>query len=453
MHHVAKFWPLSDVHLGRSTPPKTFTAPSLYRLAVEAFVRSFSDNPRCNGYRVAIGQLPVTVRLDVLCEMCDCPSLIEAQLHILSDPLLFSDLIRYRSSALTPLVRCVQWLQSAKESLPAELCTRYRRLVDTKPHTDDHKRLDYRCGLRIGTFLTQTGWTVEAIAILLITRHQTRLGSPDELAVLRQLLRAQTLTGKLKDASKTYQRMEKVKRWILLLPETETGRLHDLFASVWHSFALFHFESRSFRESFECGEHALSWLGERSPSRLVVDVYRLLARASVGQRLFESAEVLLEQAIARAMRDFGRTSAPYAETLEELAMFLLARSQVGESVDVYAEAQHIYMQLYGSRNLLLSLAQGDLAYGLCLQAYVTGRRDRALQHVEQAIGNYNRILPKYHRLFVQVRRLRVTIDMLKFYTNGDTTDTPTFNYREVYEPLSVEDISSIRSVQQVPKAW
>uniref|UniRef100_A0A182Q5I7 Anaphase-promoting complex subunit 5 n=1 Tax=Anopheles farauti TaxID=69004 RepID=A0A182Q5I7_9DIPT len=383
---------------------------SMCQLAVEAVVRTFSNNPRCEEMRASIGMLPLHLKLNVLGEMCDYPSLVAVQLDLLTDPLLVSDFISEFATDLTPLVQCFQWLQSVKQSLAMQLFHRYRTLLAEKSRTAGGlPRLDYRCGLRIGTFLTQTGWYVEAIGMLNLTTQQTRLGSPEELAVLRQLMCAQVLAGRLKHAQQTGQRVDKLNMSLL------HGRpLHNLRAGIMHSFSLFYFEDINFTCSYNHTVQSLAFLSERSPPRLIIDVFRQAARASLGRRFYAKAAFMLQQAMARVARVYGRTSAPYAELLEDLAIQLLARNQVTDSVNTFADAHHIYTQLYGARNLLLSTGQGNLAYGLCLQAYVTGRHDRALQHVAKAIANYRRTLPPDHRMLVQVGRLRATIALFHF---------------------------------------
>uniref|UniRef100_A0A182KAU7 Amyloid protein-binding protein 2 n=1 Tax=Anopheles christyi TaxID=43041 RepID=A0A182KAU7_9DIPT len=441
MNHVAKFWPLSDVHLARTDSGLVYNSKTLYRLSIEATTRNFSNNPRCTNYRTALEELPLGIRLDVLSEMCDYPSLVDVQWQILSDPLLISDFIKNFSSDLTPLVQCLQWLQSVKKSLPIQLFRKYKKLIDEKIRNGGLHRFDYRCGLRIGTFLTETGWLVEAIGILQLTQQHAKFATAEELAVLRQLMRAQTLAGRLINAYKTYHRMKRllsiVSQQTLMMRnmpgmENEVQRLLDLQSAVCHSFALYHFENLNFVTSYEYGMQSLSMISERSPSRLLVGVLRQHARACTANQMYAKATCMLKLALGLVAQEYGRKSALYAETLEDLAIILLACDQVSQSVDVYADAQHIYMNLFGARNLLHSLAQGDLAYGLCLQAYVTGCRDRAFDHVAKAVENYKRILPPDHRMLTQVRRLRVTMEMFKFESSElDGYDMASFHHKEI----------------------
>uniref|UniRef100_A0A182MQ27 Uncharacterized protein n=1 Tax=Anopheles culicifacies TaxID=139723 RepID=A0A182MQ27_9DIPT len=318
MNHMAKYWPLADIHLDRDSPSLVYSSKPLYRFAVEAVIRSFSNNPRCPSYREAVEELPLGMRLDLLAEMCDYPSLVEVQLQILSDPLLFNS-------------------------------------------------------------------------------------------------------------------------------ANQLQRLHDLQVSIFHSSSLFYFEGirRTRHLSYKCAMQSLSKITKRSPSRLVIDVLRHFVRVCLYHRMYEKAVFTLKLAFCLVVHDYGRTSALYAGTLEDLAILLLACDQVTKSMEVYAEAQHIYMQLYGSRNLQLSLAQGNVAYGLCLQAYNTGRRDRALHHIALGLGNYKRNLPWEHRMVTQVSRLRTTIDLFTFPVGGnkenDVLQVELFNHKDI-DPLSVKDI-------------
>ncbi|XP_052890285.1 uncharacterized protein LOC128298555 [Anopheles moucheti] len=449
MYHTAKYWPLSDIYMDRNSTSLVQSCKPLYRLAVEAVTSSFANNPRCPNRRAAIEELPLGTRLDLLAEMCDYPSLVEVQLEIVSDPLLVSDFIRHLSGDLTPLVQCFQWLQSVKKSVPIQLFRQYKKLDEEKFRKGSFSRLDYKCGLRIGTFLIETGWTVEAIGILRLARQHTRFGTEEELTVLRQLMRAQTLSGKLINASKTYGCMQMILNNVIwaskFTPEipdeaSKLQSLHDLQVAVFHSFALYHFEDLNFNFSYEYGMQSLNRINKRSPCRLVIDVLRQLVRACLGRRMYSKATFVLELAIGLVVQEYGRKSALYAETLEDLAILMLACNKVSESVEVYSEAQHIYLQLYGSRNLSISHAQGNLAYGLCLQAYVTGRRDAAMLHVAKSVGNYKRILAPDHRMLIQVNRLHATIDLFTFPNSVNTRiEVTLFNHKDI-EPFSVRDV-------------
>ncbi|XP_053667938.1 uncharacterized protein LOC128718333 [Anopheles marshallii] len=451
MYHAAKYWPLSDICMDRNSTILVHSCKPLYRLAVEAVTKSYANNPRCPKHRTAIEELALGTRLDLLAEMCDYPSLVEVQLEIVSDPLLVSDFIRHLSADLTPLVQCFQWLESVKKSVPIQLFRQYKKLTEEKFRTGSYSRLDYKCGLRIGTFLIETGWTVEAIGILRLAQQHTRFGTADELTVLRQLMRAQTLSGRLINASKTYGRMQRMLSSVIRLskftrgiPENESKlqSLHDLQIAVFHSFALYHFEALNFDLSYECGMQSLKRINKRSPPRLVIDVLRQLVRACLGHRMYFKASFILKLAIGLVVQQYGRESALYAETLEDLAILMLACNQVSESVEVYSEAQHIYIQLYGSRNLSISHAQGNLAYGLCLQAYVTGRRETAMLHVAKSVGNYKRILAPDHRMLIQVIRLRATMDLFTFSNSVDKgIEVILFNHKDI-DPFSVRDISA-----------
>ncbi|XP_049294390.1 uncharacterized protein LOC125769632 [Anopheles funestus] len=461
MYHMAKYWPLNDIHMGANSTCLLQNSKPLYRLAIEAITRNFSNNPRCPNYRAAVDELPLGTRLDLLAEMCDYPSLVDVQLQILSDPLLVSDFIRCLSGDLTPLVQCLQWLHSVKKSVPIQLFRQYKKLAEEKIRPGGYSRLDYRCGLRIGTFLIETGWTVEAIGILQLALQLARFGREEELPVLRQLMRAQTLAGKLINASKTYELIQQMLPKVTWLAnfahgipgkENELQSLHDLQIAVFHSFSLYHFEDSYVQLSYLCGMESLNRISQRSPSRLVIDVLRQLVRACLGLRMYTKAAFILKLAIGLVVQNYGRVSALYAETLEDLAILWLACNKVGESVIVYADAQQIFKQLYGSRNLSISLAQGNLTYGLCLQAYVTGRRESALLLIAKTLRNYKRTLAPDHRMLIQVLRLRVTMDLLTFPNSvnrcTDVLQVELFDHNNI-EPLSVRDINAqIELIQQ-----
>ncbi|XP_049538665.1 amyloid protein-binding protein 2-like [Anopheles darlingi] len=443
MRSVARFWPLADVHLeqrrgvdgdesvaapaGNSNKPRT-----LYRCTLEALVRHYSNNPRSSGYRAAVQWLPLAVRLEVLEDMCDYPHLLDVQQELLSDPVLISEALRWLPSDRAKLVRCFQWLECNRRPVTDRLCQRYQRVcVKVQVGDEDRDGAGIRCGVRIATFLTETGWLREAIKILRTACLLAEAGSEAELDVLRQLLRAQSLGGKGIDARQTCHRlMALLARFphLLRLPpappscnvRANVRCRNDVAVGAYLAVSLYELEVRECTLSYHYGVLALELLTDCSPGRLIVDVCRQLARACLTRKQYGRTGLLLRQAIAWARNCYGKASAQYAETLEDYAMYLLARNTVTESVGVFTEAQHIYLRLYGPRNLLLAHAQGNLVFGLCLQAYVHEHRDRAVQHVENSMANFERILPHEHRLLVQGRRLRTSMDLLLFDADEGT---------------------------------
>ncbi|XP_058065751.1 amyloid protein-binding protein 2-like [Anopheles bellator] len=426
MGDVARYWPLCDPHLDtRQAAPRN--PPLLQRLALEALVRAFSRSPRCRRLRAVVEQLPLFMRLDAIEDMCDYRSLLDVQLDLLSDPLLVSDVIRRLPGERTKLIRCLQWLESNKKQLIAQLCRRYMALYEAD-RIEAAAGVDCWVGQRIGVFLIETGWLQEGATILHIARLQTTPGSDEEVAVSLHLLRAQTLGGSLIDARQSYDR---ITAWMMsassaayrrsLVKDSPNGQeaTHDLAAAVHLALSLYQLEVCEVSLSYHYAVLALELLSESASHRLVIDVCRQLARACLARQFFAKANHLLRQAIARAGEWFGKQSAQYAETLEDYAMYLLARDNVTECVNVFSEAQQIYLRLYGSRNLLLAHAQGNIVFGLCLQAYVICTdQDQAMHHVEKTMANFGRILPAGHRLLVQGRRLRTTMGLLLFGLNA-----------------------------------
>ncbi|XP_035794289.1 amyloid protein-binding protein 2-like [Anopheles albimanus] len=439
MRSVARFWPLADVHLerrGTDDEPATTAAGSsckprtLYRCTLEALVRHYSNNPRSSGYRAAVQCLPLAVRLEVLEDMCDYPHLLDVQQELLSDPVLISAVLTRVPADRTKLVRCFQWLECNRRPVTDRLCQRYQRAC-VKVQVDDEERegAGIRLGLTIAAFLIETGWLREAIKILRTACLLAKTGSEVELEVLRQLLRAQALGAKELDARQTCHRLTAaVVRHPHLLgpprgPPCSVGVRcrNDVAVGVYLALSLYELEMREISLSYHYAVLALEMLTDCSPGRLIVDVCRQLAKACLTRKQYARTGLLLRQAIAWARTCYGKGSAQYAETLEDYAMYLLARNAVTESVGVFTEAQHIYLRLYGPRNLLLAHAQGNLVFGLCLQAYVHEQRERAVQHVENSMANFERILPHDHRLLVQGRRLRSSMDLLLFGMTDGTS--------------------------------
>ncbi|KFB47329.1 hypothetical protein ZHAS_00015637 [Anopheles sinensis] len=441
-----RFWPLIDLHLGRhctGQKSRVNGTETLYVLALRALVGGFADDPRNDRYRKEIQQLPVAIRVDVLCDMCDHPSLGDVLLELLADPVEFSNLLQHVPQKSVKLVCCLQWLESVQKSLPAQLEERYRAIVEGG-------RRDYRCGLRIGTFLADAGWHLQAATIFKLSLQQTDPRSVEELTVMVQLLRAFASSGRLADGSHVYQRIKVRLKDIYPQNLTTRGTAEaDLCASVYQNFSLYHYEGQEFGLSYLYAVLSLNLLDRSSNTRLALGVWRQLARACMAQRYFGRAKLLLEQAISRAGYCYGLTSTPYAEALEDYALYLLAQNNAACG-EVFMVAQHIYLDLFGSRNLLLSLAQGNLTFGLCRQAIGVGHRDAALAYVTERLNTFRRMLGQDHRLVVQLQRLLVTIRVMPFQDDqstcgfvpkDSTTIVDVTKLRETVDhPLSIEDV-------------
>ena len=78
--------------------------------------------------------------------------------------------------------------------------------------------------------------------------------------------------------------------------------------------------------------------GSKTPTRAVIDIFRIAGKSSVVTRRYEMAQMLLRESLLRAHATYGPNHLKYADCLQDYAFYLLNVDNVGLSVQAYEEA-------------------------------------------------------------------------------------------------------------------
>lgn len=140
-----------------------------------------------------------------------------------------------------------------------------------------------------------------------------------------------------------------------------------------------------------------------------MDVLRQVAKSCVVKRQFQSASMLIKQAVCRARNSFGTNHQKYADALLDYGFFLLNVDSIANSVAVYTEAHEILCRIFGPRNLHVAVAHEDLAYCLYVLEYSSGKFDSATANVERAIDIMKELVPSNHLMLASAKRVKALI--------------------------------------------
>lgn len=171
-------------------------------------------------------------------------------------------------------------------------------------------------GLRLGTFLYESGWLEDSMKILNVTKSM--ISELDEqytkllllLSCLQKLLHVQALFCCYKDASVTTSQTLKLIEKIqsshsgqnVVLSISCTNGVPDAFlANIYHELSVLHFNRSEYDASYEWGVKALGFLRNDTPNKVSVDVLRQAAKSCVVKRKFQIANLLVNSAVRIAL--------------------------------------------------------------------------------------------------------------------------------------------------------
>lgn len=183
----------------------------------------------------------------------------------------------------------------------------------------------------------------------------------------------------------------------------------QLIANLYHQISVLHFLRSEYDLSYEWSSKALNHLRRDTPDRISVDVLRQAAKSCVVKRKFQSANLLVKQALAIAKHAFGEHHQKYSDTLIDYGFFLLNVDSINRCVNVYKEALSIKQRVFGTTNLNVAIAHEDLAYALYVQEYSSGRFDEAEEHIKTAIGIMAALVPNNHLMQASAKRVKALI--------------------------------------------
>lgn len=167
-------------------------------------------------------------------------------------------------------------------------------------------------GLRLGTFLYESGWLDDSLKVLNLTRSMINELDEDYgklllmLSCLQKLLHVQALFCCYKDATITTTQALNL---IDTIQNSHSGH-HDAFtisctngvpdsllANFYHELSVLHFNRSEYDLSFKWGVKALEFLRTDTPAKISVDVLRQAAKSCVVKRKFQIANLLINSAV------------------------------------------------------------------------------------------------------------------------------------------------------------
>ncbi|XP_055523588.1 amyloid protein-binding protein 2 [Wyeomyia smithii] len=317
-------------------------------------------------------------------------------------------------------------------------------------------------GVRLGSFLSEAGWLEESLHVFNITLLMIQLLRTSymryliELNCLQKLLYAQTAFCCFKEASLscaqalniidklTQQHQQQCRprrspsgnrssssskhKNSNSKPSSDynstshssgktTGSDNDslsdipnsLLANIYQQISALHFYRSEYDLSYRWSIRALKHINRHTPDKIVVDVLRQMAKSCVVKRQFQSASMLIKQAVCRAGTSFGTNHQKYADALLDYGFFLLNVDSIANSVAVRTEALEILCRIFGSRNLHVAVAHEDLAYCLYVLEYSSGKFDSATVTVERAIDIMKELVPCNHLMLASAKRVKALI--------------------------------------------
>ncbi|KAI8128281.1 hypothetical protein FF38_10285 [Lucilia cuprina] len=265
-------------------------------------------------------------------------------------------------------------------------------------------------GLRLGSFLSESGWLSESIEILTCVATKLKRMTLDKklkiiyLDCLQRLLHSEAGFSNFKAAERTFDVI------VDLLKQIDTEEIpKPLLANTYTQFSEMYFARNEYDDSHMWSVVAMRNLEETTPERIAIDVLRQAAKACVVKRDYQRANMLICQAKSRAKKTFGATHQKYADTLLDYGFFLLNVDSPYQSVNVYKEALDIKRCVFGNRNFHVAIAYEDLSYAYYVHEYSTGNFTCARDHVEKAVDIFKHLVPEDHLKLASAKRVKALL--------------------------------------------
>lgn len=168
-------------------------------------------------------------------------------------------------------------------------------------------------GLRLGTFLYESGWLEDSLKVLKVTKLMINELDEDYakllllLSCLQKLLHVQALFCCYKDASVTTTQA------LSLIDKIQhsghgdecnisctSGVPDSLLSNFYHELSVLHFSRSEYDLSYKWGVKALEFLRTDTPAKISIDVLRQAAKSCVVKRKFQVANLLINSAVGIA---------------------------------------------------------------------------------------------------------------------------------------------------------
>lgn len=291
-------------------------------------------------------------------------------------------------------------------------------------------------GLILGGFLSETGWLSDSLFILEhVVERIDAITEADPtyenlllaLTCNQRLLFVQSTYCCFKDASYT---TAKALYLVDQMLQSSVARVPTaIIANLYHQISVLHFHRSEYDLSYNWSCRALKQLRDDTPERVAVDVLRQAAKSCVVKRRFESAEILIKQALQIAVHKFGTEHQKYADALLDYGFFLLNIDLITRSVFIYDKALTIKKSVFGNNNLNVAVAHEDLAYALYVQEYSSGHFESAEEHIKAAIDIMQDLVPDNHLMQASAKRVKalileeIALDLMASGTSPDLVGT------------------------------
>lgn len=177
-------------------------------------------------------------------------------------------------------------------------------------------RMEIDKGLRLGTFLYESGWFESSLQVLNVTRLLI-LELDDNyakllllLSCLQKLLHAQALFCCFKDASiTTAQALSLIEQihssynsgQLVMIddnnPSMTAGIPNSFLVNFYYELSTLHYSRSEYDLSYKWAVKALEFLSDDTPHKITVDALRQAAKSCVVKRKFQIANLLIESAV------------------------------------------------------------------------------------------------------------------------------------------------------------
>ncbi|XP_065081027.1 uncharacterized protein LOC135703676 [Ochlerotatus camptorhynchus] len=428
------YWPVNMETLKRTRKKPLTTLRSLVEMALKAYVLHLSvTREETEDLAEEMQHQPTQFIIDALEEMCDYPKLMKLQRQLLINPWMIDRILRSRSDNKAKLVKCFQWLEVFDRTLVSDMVANYCYKFRKESIRNDSHLLGYEGSLRLGTFLSETGWHNEAVKVLNVARQQANQRPLQQLNAMRPQLISQTYVWhpSAYDTSASIQ--------TLIAKNNEIPK--SFLASLYLAISICRYENYNFTFSHEFALMALELLVEgASSNRLIIEVLCHLAKTCVSQKQPRQAKLMITQAVSRAWHNYGPSSVIYAETLEDYAFYLVMMNSLDDSYAVFSEAVNVLLQVYGPQNLQRSVTKGNLSFDFYFNcAYIYSDLHMAKDYVRTQIE----MNAFDHRLVAAAKHVYVLLeaDMARFGAVRDCDQMD--KYQPVQEQLSVKEVKKL----------
>lgn len=316
----------------------------------------------CFNLLATIQRQPVRTLWAYLDELVKKNKQVDLLRGVLGNPFNLSDILKMedRDHPEKKLIICIMWMSRAHACIVKDMVEMYRTYLNILPEIpgDEHDHpLGFNFTCKLGSILADCGWFEEAIFLLKTAARQANRRPHQLLRALRPLLLLETFFCHLLGGSRTLPRIYNV---------LDQYRPHaEVYVATHTAIATHYYELGWFLDSYNACFKAFTRMTEETcRMETIVAVLRQLAKSCLAVGIRNRAWKIIMQAVlyAHAQPEM------YAESLEDMAHFLLIRGAYREAIEVHQEAMTIHYGECGMQHLHPKVENRNLVFKLFLQA-------------------------------------------------------------------------------------